>query len=238
MKYQYHLFVLTCFLGIATVQLQAEVTITPASLPDLGSFAAGSITLKQDSADSNIQVRNKSAADIRSATQSFTWNTSNALAGIALKLHSTQTITTAQDYELRIFKTAGILSGSAVTETLETCKFSITPDLAIAGNYLYLNIPDTLSLANGGTYVFQLAATSIVSTNVLYLARTTNNSFPDGGAKQLSTNANPTTAGNDGWDYTFALVAATAPVPEPATAGLMLAGGALALGALLRRRLS
>ncbi|RRJ97335.1 hypothetical protein Ga0100231_001910 [Opitutaceae bacterium TAV4] len=237
MKKQLHcmLSLPALLIGLAAAQLQAAVSITPALLPDLNSFTAGSITLRQDIAERTVGIRYQSAGNIRSDVQSFKWNTEQALAGIAIKLASDASLSESQNFELRIFEIAAVTNGSAVNSKLETYQFSLSPASIVGGNYLYLSIPNGLTLIKDRAYQFQLAATSMVASNSLSFVATNsgNDPFPNGSGSQASYNTDPTTVVSAGWDFTFALVAVPA-VPEPATAGLTLAGGILTFVALLR----
>ncbi|MDR1281998.1 MAG: PEP-CTERM sorting domain-containing protein [Opitutaceae bacterium] len=224
-------------LGLVSAQLHAAVSITPTLLPDLTSIAAGSIVLRQDLAERTVGVRYQAANNIRSVVQSFKWNTDHALAGITIKLSADASLSASQEFELRIFEIAGVTNGSTVTSKLETYQFSLSSASITGGNYLYFPIPDGLSLSKDHAYQFQIAATSLAAANSLSFVATNSahDLFPNGSGSQQSINTDPATVASAGWDFTFALVAAV-PVPEPATAGLTLAGGALLLVALLRRR--
>lgn len=201
-------------------QATAAVMLTPSSYSSLPESVTDEIVIDQSLKNNNIQIRYKSSGDIRSGTQTFTWNSTQAMSGVGVLLASTQSFTsTLQNYELRIFQVSGITNNSSVTSTLETYQFQLSNTLVVANNYLYWDFPTALELTNGSTYMFQLAPTGQNNNNVLYLARTDYDSYGGGSGAQLTTNASPTTVSSVGWDTSFFLTA----VPEPGPMSLLIA---------------
>ncbi|EIP98045.1 PEP-CTERM putative exosortase interaction domain-containing protein [Opitutaceae bacterium TAV1] len=226
-------------LGLASAQLHAAINITPTLLPDLASITASSIVLRQDIDEKNVGTRYRAVdgGDNRSILQSFQWNNDRALVGIAFKL-SSQTLAASQNFELRVFEIAGVTNGSAVNSKLETYTFTLGTSSLVGGNYLYFALPNGgLPIVKNKYYDIQITATSVVGSNdgthSLSFRASNGDTLSPGSGSQVSWITDPTSVNSVGWDFTFALVAA--PIPEPATAGLTLAGGALLLVALLRR---
>jgi len=222
-------------LGATAGHAGAQIVITPQALPSIDPTLQSQIVIQQsDTSGGNIQVRYQSSSNIRAASQSFTWNSTEGLSGVGLNLYSNQAVTTAQTYQLVILQTDGQAANSNVTGTVQTYQFTLDSSSVVANDYLYLSLPSALALTNGGTYEFFLAPVASNASNILYLERSVASSaYPGGVAAQLSSNTVPTKVSSSGWDYGFFLTAAA--VPEPSPLAMVIVG--VTFSVFRRRRL-
>lgn len=234
---------LVCLAAGACSSAYSATAITPQSLaPTLSSEITDAFVVSQLSvgASTDIQVRNvSSGTDIRSAAQSFTWQGTDALSGLGLMVGDGKTwgTTTTQSFELSIYSASG-LAGS-VGDELATYTFTMTSSLAVAGNWLYFDLPEPIALSNNSVYFFQLKATSLIQNvsggfdNIFVLERSGTDLYSLGRAAQLTSNDSALPTGQS-WDYTF-FVAGTSQIPEPSTAAA-LSGLLVLCGAICFRR--
>lgn len=225
-------------LAAACSTAHSATAITPQSLaPTLSSDIADSITVSQFSVGAldDIQIRNSTS--IRSAAQSFTWNSDYGMTGLGLMVGDGKTwgTTTTQSFELSIHAASGI--AGSITSDLAAFSFTMTSSLAVAGNWLYFDLPETLSLTNGAVYVFHLKALGSTENNtggfdnIFVLERSSTDLYSVGRAAQLTTNDTVLPSGQS-WDYTF-FVTDSSQIPEPSAAtalmGILALGGAVGL---------
>lgn len=172
--------------------------------------SAGTVALNQSGEDTTIagvQTRYLSAANFRGVGQTISWSGSNTeLTGVGLKVAANQgsAFTVDQNFILEIHELA--TGGSTIASTLASLEVTIPVSAVAAGNYLHFYLPESVQLQTGVTYGVYLRPTQIVSSNILYIARTTTGTtFTAGSGSQTSTPGAISAYGSANLDYTFFL---------------------------------
>jgi len=191
---------------------------------------------------SNVQARDQTGS-VRAVSQTFTWNTTQALDGLGLRLATAQNTlnpyTTNSTWMLDIQQLSGngLQTAATIVSTVAHLTFTLPASAVSPESYLYFDLSTNLSLTNGGTYGFILyPQTSSDTFQRLFFSRSANTSVYSGGvAAQVSSVTGPGpysgSYGGQGFDTGFYLVA----VPEPGAHGL-IAMGACAMVFLFRAR--
>ena len=227
-----------CALLVAPLVAGAASAITPQSIVlSTGLITDISTIYQSNGAGTNIKVQNPVGLPhlIQSASQSFTWNTTEKLGGLGVQVGTLTGwgVSQVQNYELRIYSATG-LTGTVGSE-ISTYTFQMNKSLATVGQWLYFDFGSGLNLTQNSVYFFQLAAVSELGS-VLGLA----SSFGQGnlyasGNGALITSNNVAFASNN-WDYNFFLHTTSQAIPEPSSVALLVGGLSLGIVSLRRRR--
>lgn len=147
---------------------------------------------------------------IRSAVQSFAWHFDQPLTGVGVQIAGA-TVWAAdakQGYELRIFSfdPAG---KPPVAESVAVFVFQVDATFAKADQWLYLELPEPLTLDPKKGHGFQLAAVSAGgSILALKSSHGAGNPYAKGIGAQISSNETTVPTAGGAWDYAFFLTSA------------------------------
>lgn len=193
---------------------------------------------------SNVQARDQTGG-VRAVSQTFTWNSTQALDGLGLRLATAQNTlnpyTSDSTWVLDIQQLSGngMQSAASIVSTVAHLTFTLPASAVSPESYLYFDLTTNLSLTNGGTYGFILYPETASDTyQRLFFSKSANTTVYSGGvAAQVSSVTGPGpysgSYGGQGFDLGFYLVA----VPEPGVSGLIVTGGcAILLAARARTR--
>ncbi|PTY00611.1 hypothetical protein DB345_00470 [Spartobacteria bacterium LR76] len=180
---------------------------------------------------SNVQARDQTGS-VRAVSQTFTWNSTQALDGLGLRLATAQntlnpyTSNSTWVLDIQQLSGNGLQSAANIVSTVAHLSFTLPASAVSPESYIYFDLTTNLSLTNGGTYGFILYPETASDTfQRLFFSRSANTSVYSGGvASQVSSVTGPGpysgSYGGQGYDLGFYLVA----VPEPGACELIVIG--------------
>ncbi len=209
----------------------SAVTITPQQFGSINPSLVNQIIIQQTTETGLYGIRYEDA-QYRSALQTFTWEGTGDLTGLGIKLAANgNNLNGTAAYYLRIFKVSALTAGpdsSVTSPALREYEFSLTGDYRTITDYLYFALPASLTLENGGTYMFQIINKAEVVKRLSFATAaggTSTYAHGVGYTHYSSTPTAPTTiSDNSGGvikDYVFFLTGSPA-IPEPRTLGLLI----------------
>lgn len=221
-----------CLVIFAPLVAGAASAITPESVVlTTNEITAMANIFQSNGVGSEIKIQNPvgNPSQIRSAVQTFTWNSAEKLGelGVHIGAGSQWTSVQVQNYELRIYGT----SGSSVGAEIATFTFQMNQSLATANQWLVFDFGSGLSLTQNSVYFFQLAAVSEGGSILSLKSSFGQGDLLAGGAGNQRGENTVGFATSGAWDFTF--YTATA-IPEPSSAAALL--GVFSLGVVLLRR--
>lgn len=174
-----------------------------------------SITSLYGTSSEGVSARNKTAteSDIRSISQSFTWNNTGALTGLGLLIsgNSVFSYRTDQTWRLEIHRLSG-KTNPAILSTIESLSFVIPAGKFTAEHYIYFTFTTPVALSSGVTYGFNLVPTSTVAGNEIRFVRAFNSTIGYGGQAAGLTVTYPA-ASTSSPDYNFYLTGSGTVLP-------------------------
>ncbi|RRJ95039.1 hypothetical protein Ga0100231_012680 [Opitutaceae bacterium TAV4] len=186
----------------------------------------------------NAEVRYYNAENLRTITQTFTWNSTLNMTGIGLLIAPDQgsKFSNNQTYALDIQELG---TGRTVTSNIATVEFTLTSSLVAAEKLLYFSFDSPLSLMNTQLYGFNLRPTQAVNNNRLSLAVSGTPTGTDSVGNIRTGTVASLVAGESYGNQIpdgFAFFTTTAPVPELGVTVALLGGAAILAALVLRRR--
>ena len=168
-----------------------------------------------------LQIRNTSATDRRSASQTFVWTTDDALDGIGFYLGSYQSFWNPKRFQLSI---QAINAAGTVLSTAAYIEFTIDPAIVLPNSWMYFDISE-LNLVNGQSYGLAFGPVYRDGSSTQKLRLTTSDThaaYADGVGRQTGSAVAPYSSYNvtesDDWhDVAFLLTSIHTGAIEPAT---------------------
>jgi len=171
MKHKYPLLNILCLIGLSMMPLLAQTGEQPALFSGIPDKIRKEIFLKHEDVNSGIGVRFQPNSDESvSVVQTFTLPKANNLSGIGVRLfpnENNQRGPGILNYELRIYEVgAADAIPEHISPPIRVVPFWMKGDLRESNDFLFVSLPEPLSLEAGKTYAFEFALMSKNSTRL------------------------------------------------------------------------
>ncbi|MGZ0707714.1 hypothetical protein ACWPKO_05210 [Coraliomargarita sp. W4R53] len=219
---------------------------------NLASAPTENVVISQTAFAGDTQTRvNNSQADYKGGSQTFLWNSTQALGSIGFRLSESQGMvdpfTESQQYRIYINEVTDVVP-AVVTSLVGSFDFTIEAADVKAEEYIVFDFGIAgVNLTNGGRYGFTIVPAqmpdggSSTRTQRLFFSTSANNTaYSDGVGAQPVFPSTPFPAdtpsggayGSLGWDMTFVATA----IPEPSSYAIIIGVMAMTVCGLRRRK--